>query len=61
MPVVPGLKQAADGAIAPLEVDYPPPDRQVHDHGFVGVDYPPDVGGWGALRADVSSQGSQLS
>jgi Cytochrome c554 and c-prime len=43
MPVVPGLKQAADGASAPFTVDYPPPDRQVHDHGFVGVDYPLDT------------------
>lgn len=43
MPVVPGLKSAADGAIAPLTVDYPPPDRKVHDHSFVGVDYPLDT------------------
>ena len=43
MPVVPGLKQAADGASAPFTVDYTPPDRQVHDHGFVGVDYPLDT------------------
>lgn len=42
MPIVPGLKQAADGAVAPFTVDYPPPDRKVHDHGFVGVDYPLD-------------------
>jgi hypothetical protein len=43
MPVVPGLKSAADGAIAPFTVDYPPPDRKVHDHSFVGVDYPLDT------------------
>ena len=43
MPVVPGLKQAADGAVAPFTVDYTPPNRQVHDHGFVGVDYPLDT------------------
>jgi hypothetical protein len=45
MPAVPGLKQAADGAEAPFTVDYPPPDRQIHDHGFVGVDYPLDTVG----------------
>lgn len=43
MPVVPGLKKAADGAVAPFTVDYDPPNRQVHDHGFVGVDYPLDT------------------
>jgi hypothetical protein len=43
MPVVPGLKSAADGAVAPFTVDYTPPNRQVHDHGFVGVDYPLDT------------------
>jgi hypothetical protein len=43
MPVVPGLKQAADGAVAPFTVDYTPPNREVHDHGFVGVDYPLDT------------------
>jgi hypothetical protein len=43
MPVVPGLKSAADGAVAPFTMDYTPPTRQVHDHGFVGVDYPLDT------------------
>jgi hypothetical protein len=43
MPIVPGLKSAADGAVVPLTVDYPPPDRKVHDHSFVGVDYPLDT------------------
>jgi hypothetical protein len=43
MPVVPNLKQAADGAVAPFTVDYDPPKREVHDHGFVGVDYPLDT------------------
>ena len=43
MPIIPGLKQAADGAVVPFTVDYPPPDRQVHDHSFVGVDYPLDT------------------
>lgn len=43
MPVVPGLKSAADGAVVPFTVDYPPPDRKVHDHSFVGVDYPLDT------------------
>ncbi|MDB4944264.1 MAG: hypothetical protein JWP97_3798 [Labilithrix sp.] len=43
MPVMPGVKQAADGASAPFTVDYTPPVRKVHDHGFVGVDYPLDT------------------
>jgi hypothetical protein len=43
MPVVPGLKSAADGAVAPFTMDYEPPNRQVHDHSFVGVDYPLDT------------------
>ena len=43
MPVMPGVKQAADGAEPPFTVDYTPPTRQVHDHGFVGVDYPLDT------------------
>ncbi len=42
MPVVPGAKDAADGAVPFLLKDYPPPDRQIHDHSFVGVDYPLD-------------------
>jgi len=41
MPTVPGLKQAADGAIAAARGRLSArPDRKVHDHGFVGVDYP---------------------
>ncbi|MBX3191663.1 MAG: hypothetical protein KF819_32015 [Labilithrix sp.] len=43
MPVVPGLKSAADGAVVPFTQDYPAPDRKVHDHSFVGVDYPLDL------------------
>lgn len=43
MPIVPGLKSAADGAIVPFTMDYPAPDREVHDHSFVGVDYPLDT------------------
>jgi hypothetical protein len=43
MPILPGVKAAADGAVAPFTVDYDPPKRQVHDHGFVGVDYPLDT------------------
>ncbi|MBS2013389.1 MAG: hypothetical protein JST00_10905 [Deltaproteobacteria bacterium] len=42
MPVVPGARNAADGAVPLLLEDYPPPDRQIHDHSFVGVDYPLD-------------------
>ncbi len=43
MPVVPGLKNVAEGAVAPFTVDYPPPARKLHDHSFVGVDYPLDT------------------
>lgn len=43
MPLTPGVKQAADGATVPLLMDYEPSPRQVHDHGFVGVDYPLDT------------------
>ena len=43
MPVIPGAKDAADGAIAPFMMDYPAPNRKIHDHGFVGVDYPLDT------------------
>lgn len=39
MPIVPGVKEVAEGAVVPLLKDYPPPDRQMHDHSFVGVDY----------------------
>ncbi len=43
MPVVPGLTNAADGASVPFDRDYTGPKRVVHDHSFVGVDYPLDV------------------
>jgi hypothetical protein len=43
MPVVAGLRDAADGTVIPFTQDYPAPNRQVHDHSFVGVDYPLDV------------------
>lgn len=43
MPVVPGLTRAADTALVPFEQDKAAPPRVVHDHSFVGVDYPLDT------------------
>jgi nucleotide-binding universal stress UspA family protein len=43
MPVVPKLTDVADGAQVPFTEDYAPPDRKLHDHSFVGVDYPLDT------------------
>jgi hypothetical protein len=43
MPVVPGLTNAADGASVPFDRDYNGPPRVVHEHSFVGVDYPLDT------------------
>ena len=42
MPQLPGVVDVANGASAPFTEDYPPPARPVHDHSFVGVDYPLD-------------------
>jgi hypothetical protein len=42
MPVVAGVTDAANDAVPFLTEDYPPPPRKVHDHSFVGVDYPLD-------------------
>ncbi len=42
MPVM-GATRVAEGASIPLEQDYEAPKRQVHDHSFVGVDYPLDT------------------
>jgi hypothetical protein len=42
MPIVQGKRRAADDAIVPLEQDYDAPARVLHDHSFVGVDYPID-------------------
>ncbi|MCW5809639.1 MAG: hypothetical protein KIT84_01385 [Labilithrix sp.] len=42
MPVIPGATEAANGAVAPFLQDYTPPPRTIHDHSFVGVDYPLD-------------------
>jgi hypothetical protein len=39
MPVV-ARTRAADSASIPFEQDFEAPDRAVHDHSFVGVDYP---------------------
>ncbi|MFO0668784.1 MAG: multiheme c-type cytochrome [Polyangiaceae bacterium] len=43
MPVAAGLTRAADGALVPFEQDRDAPPREVHDHSFVGVDYPLDT------------------
>jgi hypothetical protein len=43
MPVVSGARRAADNATIPFDQDYDGPARTIHDHGFVGVDYPLDV------------------
>jgi hypothetical protein len=42
MPVVVGKNRAADSALIPFEQDYDAPARVIHDHSFVGVDYPLD-------------------
>jgi hypothetical protein len=43
MPVDPKQSRAADGAWLIFEQDHTAPDRVVHDHSFVGVDYPIDA------------------
>jgi hypothetical protein len=43
MPVVASATRAADQASIPLDQDYAAPARTIHDHAFVGVDYPLDV------------------
>lgn len=40
MPVVAGATRLADAASIPFEQDNDAPAREVHDHSFVGVDYP---------------------
>ena len=40
MPVVDGATRIADGASIPFEQDTNAPPREMHDHSFVGVDYP---------------------
>jgi hypothetical protein len=42
MPVM-AATRVAEGASVPFEQDYDAPPRQVHDHSFVGVDYPLDT------------------
>jgi hypothetical protein len=42
MPVMQGVDRAADGAGIPFEQDGTAPPREIHDHSFVGVDYPLD-------------------
>lgn len=43
MPVVPGATRAADNALLLFEQDYTAPPREVHDHGFIGIDSPLEV------------------
>jgi hypothetical protein len=43
MAPIPGETRLADRANIPLEQDFEAPDRVVHSHGFVGVDYPLDT------------------
>lgn len=43
MPVMAKVQRAANGADVPLDQDFDAPPREVHDHGFVGVDYPLDT------------------
>ena len=42
MPLLTTSGDVAPGAQAPFTEDYPPAGRPVHDHSFVGVDYPLD-------------------
>lgn len=42
MPVVAGRTRAAESAAIPFEQDEEAPPRVIHDHSFVGVDYPLD-------------------
>lgn len=42
MPLIPNVVDVAPGATPPFTEDYPPAARPVHDHSFVGVDYPLD-------------------
>jgi hypothetical protein len=43
MPALSGVTAAADGAWIPVQQDFEGPKREVHDHSFVGVDYPLDT------------------
>jgi len=43
MPALSGVTAAADGAWIPVQQDFEGPRREVHDHSFVGVDYPLDT------------------
>jgi hypothetical protein len=58
MPVVQGLTRAADGASIPGQQKTQAPPRQVHDHSFVGVDYPLDD--VAATQASASARQSLL-
>lgn len=43
MPIVPGKNRVAEKALIPAEQDAAAPPRKLHDHAFVGVDYPLDT------------------
>jgi len=43
MPALTGVTAPADGAWIPIQQDFEGPRREVHDHSFVGVDYPLDT------------------
>ena len=43
MPIDKGTKRAANSAVLYFEQDSEAPDREVHDHSFVAVDYPLDL------------------
>ena len=43
MPIGNKVPSAADGATIPFEQDYAGAGRKLHDHSFVGVDYPLDT------------------
>jgi hypothetical protein len=43
MPALQSVSAAADSAWIPILQDYEAPRREVHDHSFVGVDYPLDT------------------
>jgi hypothetical protein len=43
MPALSGATAVAEGAWIPVQQDFEGPRREVHDHSFVGVDYPLDT------------------
>ncbi len=65
MPVIAGLTRMADSARIPFDQDRQAPPREVHDHSFVGVDYPIDKPGSAdphrEKRVDLLRRGAALS